>query len=170
MSSVTTFYSRGHDTFWCHFAQIVSPGKMGTWRCTRQEMVLEKMDYALILLDGMQYKENQVKSCYKPWYYVILLCYIFYTKIQTCTKKIQTHTKKIQTHIKKIQTHINKSKPKNPISKPKNPNPTMLKRQSSKCAGPWQVRPSLEEGGRSRLPPRTERSSPAPLGQQEESV
>ena len=69
MSSVTTFYSRGHDTFWCHFAQIVSPGKMGTWRCTRQEMVLERMDYALILLDGMQYKEKQVKSCYKPWYY-----------------------------------------------------------------------------------------------------
>ena len=134
-------YIGGHtwyECFWCHFALIISPGKMGTWRCTRQEMVLERMDYALILLDGMQYKEKQVKSRYKPWYYVILLCYIFYTKIQTCTKKIQTH-------IKKIQTHINKSKPKNTISKPKNPNPTMLKWQRSKCAGPWHMRPSQLE-------------------------
>ena len=120
MSSVTTFYSRGHDTFWCHFARIVSPGKMGTWRCTRQEMVLERMDYALILLDGMQYKENQVKSRYKPWYYVILLCYIFYTKIQTCTKKIQTCKQKIPNPYQKNPNPYQISKKSKPIST--NPN------------------------------------------------
>ena len=34
---------------------------------------------------------------------------------------------------------------KNPNLYWKNPNPTMLKRQSSKCAGPRRVRPSLLE-------------------------
>ena len=106
-------YIEGHtwyECFWCHFALIISPGKMGIWRCTRQEMVLEKMNYALILLDGMQYKEKQVKSRYKPWYYVILLCYhIYFTPkskpVPKKSKPISTNpNQKIPYPNQKIQT------------------------------------------------------------------